>query len=67
MPRDDRIKTRWRFLGPVDSASSLDAGVSDFDSDLYTEAIFVECYVRINCDADWAKIWVKEKVDGRVI
>jgi hypothetical protein len=47
MPRDDRISTLWRFLGPVASASSLDAGMSDFDSDLYTEAIFVECDVRI--------------------
>jgi hypothetical protein len=59
MPRDDKISTLWRFLGPVDSASSLDAGASDFDRDLYTEAIFgiVVCEDNYNALADGQKVW----------
>lgn len=63
MPREDRIRTLWRFLGPVDSASSLGLLSLDFDRDLYTldiSAMF-DCLMRRTKSLDISD-WEKDAV-----
>lgn len=49
-PREERIRTLWRFLGPSDPASAAALGLpSDFESDLYTAAMLMSVWGILGC------------------